>query len=302
MTEDAVKPTMTAGVMARIAENRAKALKLLEANKAQEMVQVQYIPDEKITNVQQAAKVPHLNVQLRLEKKATHVKPTSKGKMSSSTSSPNRKRKLSDEGIATKETKPNLVRKLSDEGIATKETKPNLVRIRAKTSSRPCKSIQAAFPHSFTFGTRDLELYVEYDDNSNGYNEGSDTTLIFSILERGIKLAGSAVVSTKDVSAPRLVSFTFDVVGAAPVSEVALRSIFLFLKLQFPAALYVENTVWMKSERSCSKFQFAQFLKGLQLFQDIQGDTEWLPDVKTIRRIIASFLSAFPGHIVDVCP
>jgi hypothetical protein len=284
MTEDAVKPTMTAGVMARIAENRAKALKLLEANKAQEMVQVQYIPDEKITNVQQAAKVPHLNVQLRLEKKATHVKPTSKGKMSSSTSSPNRKRKL------------------SDEGIATKETKPNLVRIRAKTSSRPCKSIQAAFPHSFTFGTRDLELYVEYDDNSNGYNEGSDTTLIFSILERGIKLAGSAVVSTKDVSAPRLVSFTFDVVGAAPVSEVALRSIFLFLKLQFPAALYVENTVWMKSERSCSKFQFAQFLKGLQLFQDIEGDTEWLPDVKTIRRIIASFLSAFPGHIVDVCP
>jgi len=249
MTEDAVKPTMTAGVMARIAENRAKAFKLLEANKAQEMVQVQYIPDEKITNVQQAAKVPHLNVQLRLEKKATHVKPTSKGKMSSSTSSPNRKRKL------------------SDEGIATKETKPNLVRIRAKTSSRPCKSIQAAFPHSFTFGTRDLELYVEYDDNSNGYNEGSDTTLIFSILERGIKLAGSAVVSTKDVSAPRLVSFTFDVVGAAPVSEVALRSIFLFLKLQFPAALYVENTVWMKSERSCSHNKTSQNIFFAHLFR-----------------------------------
>ena len=279
----------------RIAANRAKALLLLqktmsqqmvpvqkEATSSQERVEVTYMRQEKKTHVHKpahgnmAAKKPQSRVQVqKLEQKTTAVQDSTQAKL---TSPPPRKRKLDD-----------------DERATTREAKSTVVRRDLETPPRPCQTVQQNFPFAFQFGSNILQLLVRRCDKS-------DTTLVFSMLNKGSMVSGSAIVSTKDL-APRFASFTFGVVGKleAAVAEVAMRTIFLFFQLQSPKVQYFYNTVWQNSERTCTKHEFSSFLKNIDLFQGMEGTTEIASGVEETRGTIALFLRQdVYGKIIDV--
>jgi len=182
-----------------------------------------------------------------------------------------------------------------DERATTMEAKSTVARKRLGTPPCPCKTVQHDFPFAFRFGSRSLELCVRPCDNS-------ETTLVFSMLNKGSIVPGSAVVSTKDL-APRFVSFTFDVVGQqeAAVAEVAMRAIFLFFQLQSPNVTYFYNTVWEKTERTCTKLEFSTFLKNVNLFQGMEGSIQMVSGVVETRREILLLLKQYIcGSIVDI--
>jgi len=282
-------------VQLRIAANRARALllmrstmsqkivpALIEATSSQEMVHVQRLQEQK-PEVQipphgnMAANKPQPRVVLveKLEQKTKAVQGFTQAEL---TSPLPRKRKVADDVRAT-----------------TIEAKSTVARKRLGTPPCPCKTVQHDFPFAFRFGSRSLELCVRPCDNS-------ETTLVFSMLNKGSIVPGSAVVSTKDL-APRFVSFTFDVVGQqeAAVAEVAMRAIFLFFQLQSPNVTYFYNTVWEKTERTCTKLEFSTFLKNVNLFQGMEGSIQMVSGVVETRREILLLLKQYIcGSIVDI--
>jgi len=285
----------TEEVQLRIAANRAKALLLMqstmyqqivpvlkEATCSQEMVHVQRLQEQKPEvekpahgNIPANKPQPRVVLAAKLKQKTKAVQGFTQAEL---TSPPPRKRKVA-----------------VDERATTIEPKSTVARRRLGTPPCPCKAVQHDFPFAFRFGSRSLELCVRRCENS-------ETTLVFSLLNRGSMVPGSAVVSTKEI-APRFASFTFDVVGQqeAAVAEVAMRTIFLFLQLQSPEVPYFENTVWNNSERTCTKLQFSTFLKNVDLFQGMHGSTEMASGVEETRRKISLLLQQYIcGGIVDI--
>ena len=169
---------------------------------------------------------------------------------------------------------------------------------RACTEHRLCHDVHNDFPFEFRYGRNALRLVVRENTSSRPEN----TTYIFSFLQQGQIMAGSAEVSTKIT--PRLMNFRFDVTNEieAGIAELALRAIILFMKLQCPGASQFDNDVMDANDRhpSCTKQHLKDFLKKVDLFQRTNRAAEVYSDCAGARKKIFDFLEdRINGRIIQ---
>jgi len=156
--------------------------------------------------------------------------------------------------------------------------------------NRLCHEVHNEFPFGFQYGGNTMHLVVRANNPSLlGSRQGPETTYIFSFIQRGEVMDGSAEVSTKDV--PRLMNFKFDVISKekTSIAELALRAIIWFVKLHCPRESQFDNDVHDRIDRHhlCSKKHLKDFLTKVKLFQRTNKSTELLQDCAPREKVIA---------------